>query len=240
MGELKKGGSNMEKEEKMIIFGTGSFAEVAYYYLAKDSPYEVVAFTADRVLITEEEKFGLPIVPFEDVEKLYPPNKFKMFVAIAYSKVNKVREEKYNQAKDKSYEFISYICSKAIVWDNVETGDNCFIFEANVIQPFVKIGNNVIIWSGNHIGHHSIIGDHCFIASHAVISGHCKIGSYCFIGVNATLIDGRTIAKECIIGADALIVKDTQKGGVYGGPPANLLRTVYDKELADKEGGEKI
>jgi len=230
--------SASHKKEKVVIFGTGSFAEVAYYYLSKDSLYDVVAFTADKDLITETEKFGLPVVPFEEVEKLYPPDEFKMFVAIAYSKVNKVREEKYNQAKEKGYELISYICSKAIVWDNVEAGDNCFIFEANVIQPFVKIGNDVIIWSGNHIGHHSIIEDHCFIASHAVISGHCKIEPYCFIGVNATLIDGRTIAKECIIGADALIVKNTEKGGVYGGHPATLLRTVYDKELADKEGGE--
>lgn len=230
-----------DKKGKVVIFGTGSFAEVAYYYLTKDSPYEVVAFTADKEFITGEKKSGLPVVSFEEVEKLYPPDEFKMFVAIAYSKVNKVREEKYNQAKEKGYELISYISSKAIVWDNVETGDNCFIFEANVIQPFVKIGNNVIIWSGNHIGHHTTIGDHCFIASHAVISGHCKIEPYCFIGVNATLIDGITIAKECIIGADALIiVKDTQKGGVYGGHPANLLRTVYEKELADKEGGEKI
>lgn len=233
-------GEKRDKKEKVVIFGTGSFAEVAYYYLVKDSPYEVVAFTADKGLITEGEKFGLTVVPFEEVEKLYSPDEFKMFVAIAYSKVNKVREEKYNQAKEKGYELISYICSKAIVWDNVKIGDNCFIFEANVIQPFVKIGNDVIIWSGNHIGHHTTIGDHCFIASHAVISGHCKIEPYCFIGVNATLIDGRTIAKECIIGADALIVKNTQKGEVYGGNPAKLLRTVYDKELADKEGEKNV
>jgi len=219
------------KKDKLVIFGTGSFAEVAYCYLTNDSSYDVVAFTADRDFITVKEKFGLPVVPFEEIEKHYPPSEFKMFVAIAYSKVNKIRAEKYKQAKEKGYELISYVCSKAIVWDNVELGDNCFIFEGNVIQPFVKIGNNVIIWSGNHIGHHTTIGDHCYIASHAVISGHCKIGPYCFIGVNATLIDGINIAEECIIGAGALIVKNTEKGGVYGGNPAKLLRTVYDKEL---------
>ncbi len=220
-----------EKKEKVIIFGTGSFAEVAYYYLIKDSPYEVVAFSVDRDFATSETKFGLPVVFFEDVEESYPPSKFKMFVAIAYSKVNKIRKEKYNQAKEKGYELISYICSKAIVWDNVEMGDNCFIFEANVIQPYVKIGNDVIVWSGNHIGHHTTIGNHVFIASHAVISGNCKIEPYCFIGVNSTINDGVTVTRECIIGANALIVKDTQKGGVYGGHPAGLLRTVYDKEL---------
>ncbi|HIP25014.1 MAG TPA: acetyltransferase [Archaeoglobus profundus] len=222
-----------EKREKIVIFGTGSFAEVAYYYLIKDSPYEVIAFTVDKNFITEKEKFGLPVVPFEEVEKIYPPDEFKMFVAVGYNKVNRVRAEKYYQAKEKGYELISYVCSRAIVWDNVEIGDNCFIFEANVIQPFVKIGNNVIVWSGNHIGHHTTIGDHIFIASHAVISGHCKIGSYCFIGVNATFREGITVAEDCIIGANALIIRDTQKGGVYGGQPAKLLRTVYEKELKE-------
>jgi sugar O-acyltransferase (sialic acid O-acetyltransferase NeuD family) len=224
----------MGKKCKVLIFGAGSFAEVVYYYLTKDSPFEVVAFTVDEKYITEKEKFGLPVVPFEKIEDVYPPDKFKMFVAIAYRNLNKIRAHKYREAKEKGYELISYICSKAIVWDNVEVGDNCFIFEANVIQPFVKIGNDVIIWSGNHIGHHTTIGDHCFIASHAVISGHVKIEPYCFLGVNATIRDGITIAKECLIGADALIIKDTQERGVYAGHPAKLLRAIDNKEPTDK------
>lgn len=40
-----------DKKEKVVIFGTGSFAEVAYYYLVKDSPYDVVGFTAEKLLI---------------------------------------------------------------------------------------------------------------------------------------------------------------------------------------------
>jgi len=220
--------------EKVVIFGTGSFGEVAYYYLTKDSRYEVVAFTADKGQFTEKEKFGLPVLPFENIEDICPPEKFRMFVAVAYRNLNKIRAKKYGEAKKKGYDLISYRCSKAIIWDNVEVGDNCFIFEANVIQPFVKIGNDVIVWSGNHIGHHSSIADHCFIASHAVISGHVKVGPYCFVGVNASIRDGVTIARECTIGADALIIKDTKERGVYGGHPAKLLRVVDPQGLTDK------
>jgi sugar O-acyltransferase (sialic acid O-acetyltransferase NeuD family) len=119
--------------------------------------------------------------------------------------------------KSKGYKLITYINSKATHWGEIEVGDNCFIFEGNVIQPFVKIGNDVIMWSGNHIGHDSSIGDHCFIASHAVISGNVRIGPYCFIGVNATFRDGIIVAPECIIGAGALILKDTIEKGVYKG-----------------------
>ncbi len=218
------------KYEKVVIFGTGSFGEVAYNYLMKDSPYEAVAFTVNEKYINVREKLGLPVVPFERVEDIYPPDEYKMFIAIAYSGLNRVRANRYNEAKRKGYRLISYVCSKAMVWDNVKIGDNCFIFEANVIQPYVVIGDDVIVWSGNHIGHHTVIGKHCFIASHAVISGHVKMGKYCFIGVNATIRDGITIADDCIIGAHALIIKDTEKGGVYGGHPAKLLRVVNSYE----------
>jgi len=214
------------KKGKLVIFGTGSFAEVAHYYLTKDSEYEVAAFTVDEENLTEKKKFGLPVVPFNRVEEIYPPETFGMFVAIAYRNFNEIRAKKCVEAREKGYELIKYICSKAIIWDNVTVGDNCFIFEANVIQPFVKIGDDVIIWSGNHIGHHTVIGDHCFIASHAVISGNVKIGPYSFVGVNATIRDGVTIAKQCTIGAHALIIKDTQERGVYGGHPAKLLRVA--------------
>ena len=59
----------------------------------------------------------------------------------------------------------------ATTWSDLDVGENTFVFEYNVIQPFVKIGNNVVLWSGNHIGHHVVIADHCFITSHVVISG---------------------------------------------------------------------
>lgn len=51
----------------------------------------MVAFTADRDFIEQEEFLDLPVIPFDDVEKLYPPERFKMFVAVGYQKVNTVR-----------------------------------------------------------------------------------------------------------------------------------------------------
>jgi len=205
--------------DKVIIFGTGSLGEVAHFYLTNDSDYEVVAFTANKSYITEDKFLGLPLVPFEEVEKIYPPDQFKMLVALSYAGVNKVRARIYQEAKNKGYELISYVSSKVTRWGDTRIGDNCFILEDVTIQPFVSIGNDVIIWSGNHIGHHVSIGDHCFITSHVVISGHVKVGAYCFIGVNATIRDGIEIASECVIGAGSLIMKSTREKDVYVARP---------------------
>jgi sugar O-acyltransferase (sialic acid O-acetyltransferase NeuD family) len=214
----------------VVLFGTGDFAQVACEYLHRDSPHEVVAFTVHEQYIEESELLGREVVPFERVEELHPPSKFAMFVALGFSGVNKTRRALYEECKGRGYELISYVNSRAIHWGDLDIGDNCFIFEANVIQPFVRIGSNVVLWSGNHIGHHTRIADHCFIASHVVISGNVTLGDETFVGVNATVRDGITVAPRCVIGAGALIMKDTEEGGVYS-VPGTQARPMKSWEL---------
>jgi sugar O-acyltransferase (sialic acid O-acetyltransferase NeuD family) len=216
---------------KVVVFGTGSFAQVVHFYLTNDSEHEVVAFTVHESQLTQTELLGLPVVPFESLAENYSPEAFKMYVAVGYKNLNRVRAAVYTEAKNKGYQLVSYISSKCTYWGTPVMGDNCFIFEDNTIQPFVKIGNDVIMWSGNHIGHHATIGDHCFITSHVVISGHVEVGSHCFIGVNATTRDSITIGESCLIGAGALIMKSTKDKEVY-----IAKRTYPDSRTSDEIG----
>jgi len=215
--------------KKVVIFGMGDLGKVVYFYLKNDSNNEVIAFTANEWAIKEKELFNLPVVPFEKIESVYPPSDYDMFIAVPYTKMNKIRERIFYEAKEKGYNFLTYINSKATTWGKIDVGENCFILENNVIQPFVKIGNNVIIWSGNHIGHHSIIGDHCFIASHVVISGKVTIEPNCFLGVNSTIRDGITIARECVVGAGSVILKNTKEREVYTSSSTEKLSITSDK-----------
>ena len=200
---------------KIVVFGAGKIAEVAYYYLTNDSPHEVVAFTVDGEYLTASELLGRPVVAAEEIHEKYPPGDFAMLVAIGYQQLNRVRAAKYEEARQKGYELITYVSSKASNVADVEIGENCLILENQSIQPGSKIGNNVTLWSGNHIGHHSTVGDHCFITSHVVISGTTVIEPYCFIGVNVSIGHGITIGCESILGAGSLVTKSTQPKSVY-------------------------
>ena len=207
------------KTKKAIIFGTSGQAEVMDYLLTNDSEYEVVAFTSTREYIKDENIFGRPLIPFEDIEKSYSPAQYDMHIAVGYNDKNRTREKFYQLAKLKGYHLLTYVSSRCTNYAK-NIGDNCFIFEDNTIQPFVTIGNNVILWSGNHIGHHSTIEDNCFVSSHVVISGHCTIGANSFLGVNATIRDGIKLGKLNILGAGALIVKNTVDNKTYIGTKA--------------------
>lgn len=203
-------------QNDVVIFGVSQLASLAHFYFKHDSSYNVVAFTVDKDYLTDEEQFeGLPVIAFEEVEKLYPPAEFKMFLPISFKRMSHLRREKYEAAKAKGYECVSYVSSKASTWADLDIGDNCFIFEDNTIQPYVKIGNNCILWSGNHIGHHTTIKDHVFITSHVVISGCCTIEEHSFFGVNATIRDETTIGRETLVGMGAVITKDTPPESVW-------------------------
>src|SRR4051794_9745630 len=104
----------------VIIVGAGKIADEAYFYLKNDSPHDVVAFSVDRAFMGGAEKHGLPVVPFEDVEQGYPPGEYKMFVAMGYQDLNRLRASKYEAAKAKGYELISYVSSRAANVGEVE------------------------------------------------------------------------------------------------------------------------
>jgi len=212
---------------KIVVIGDGETAELAYEYFTHDSPHEVVAFSVEEAYARRPSLFDLPVVSFEKVEEFYPPTEHKAFVAISYTQLNRVRSRLYQETKRKGYECTSYISSRAFVWHNVEIGENCFIFENNVIQYAVRLGNNVVLWSGNHIGHQTIIHDNVFISSHVVVSGYCEVGANCFLGVNSCVADKVKIANDCLIGMGAVIHKDTEERKVYVGNPGKPIKDSF-------------
>src|SRR5215471_8113342 len=85
-------GSDMAK---LVVFGTGDIARLAHHYFATDSRHEVVAFTVDRAYVKGDSFRGLPLVPFEEVARRYPPVSHGMFVALSYAQMNRLRADKY-------------------------------------------------------------------------------------------------------------------------------------------------
>lgn len=201
--------------KRAVIFGTTEFAQVARVYLRDDSEYAVEAFTVDRRFIESDSLLGLPVIPFEELTQTYPPAEFAVFLGVGYSRMNANRRDTYEACRKAGYTVPTYVHSSVLRWPETQIGDACFIFEENVVQPFVRIGDNCVLWSGNHIGHHTKIGDNVFIASHVVISGNCTIGDNCFVGVNATFRDGISVGSNTVIGAATVVLKDAASDAVY-------------------------
>lgn len=203
-------------KKPIVIFGTKAFAEVAHYHFTYDNPNSVVAFTVDAAYLTEPTFKGLPVVPFEEVEKQFSPAEYGMFVAIGFHKLNRERAEKVAEAEAKGYQLESFVSSRANIAPDLQVGPNTMIMEHASIHPFVQIGRNTVIWSGTRIAFHTRIGDHCWIVS-PIFGEAITVGDNAFIGLNATIGPGISIGKSNVIGAGALILKDTKDFEVYKG-----------------------
>lgn len=211
------------KTEPVVVFGTASLSSLAWFCLTNDSQWKVEAFTVDKEYFTQSTHEGLPVVPFEDLPKIYPPSATKLLISIGHTRINGLRMERFNRAIELGYELISYISTRASIWPNQCFGKNCLVYEHAIIQPFVKVGDNVIIRSGAHVSHHCIIGSHSFIAAEATFGGNVIVGERCFIGLGAVIRDGLKIAERTFIGAGAVVIADTEPDGVYVGNPARKI-----------------
>jgi sugar O-acyltransferase (sialic acid O-acetyltransferase NeuD family) len=207
----------------LLILGDSAFAEIAYEYFTHDSDYRVVGFAVEREYLRRESLFDLPVIALDEAPRRFPAASHSFYAALVYTQGNRLRARLYREAKALGYAPASYVSSRAFVWRNVILGEHSFVFESNVVQPFVTIGDNCVLWSGNHIGHHSRIGDDCFVSSHVVVSGFCAIGNRCFMGVNSTVANNISIGSDCVVGAAATIVRDVPDGrtvvGVWKGEP---------------------
>lgn len=225
----------MKTEKKLVIVGAGETGRLAFEYFRCDSEYEVVAFAIEGIFIKESLFCGLPVVPLEELNSLFPPESHYAFVAMGSAKLNRQRKMFYLRVRDAGYRCASYVSSRATIWHNAQIGENCFILEGNNLQPFTKVGNNVVMWSGNHLGHQSSIGDHCFITSHVVISGFCEIGEHTFIGVNATVVDQVKVSEDNFICAGALVTQDTECDQIYKASSAVLASMAARRYCRVKE-----
>ena len=71
--------------KKLVIFGLGDMASMAYLYFSEDPRYEITAFSISKAFMTSEQKtfYDLPIAPFEDIQNSHPSKEYDMFIAMA-------------------------------------------------------------------------------------------------------------------------------------------------------------
>lgn len=222
---------NCMNKKAVIIFGISKVAEIVWSSMTEDRAckWEPVAFTVDRAYMETDEKFGLPVVAFEDLEKSYMPQEYRMIVAVGYHDMNKVRAQKCREAEEKGYELISYVHSKADISGSVTVGKNTIILNAASIGPFSNIGNDVCIFNNATISHHVTVEDHVWITSGSVVGGNSSVGDHCFLGINSTVAHNVQIGSNNFIGTNAVITKNTKKDSVYIVPDTPRYRLSTDQ-----------
>lgn len=205
-----------------MLYGREELARLTWFCLSHDSADQVVAFTVRESELGDagDNLCGLPLVPFENLEKSHPPEDYHLLVAIGPHQVNAPRAARFEEGRAKGYRFAAYLSSRARVWPDLEIGAGCMIFEGATVEAFSHVGDNTILRSNCHVSHDGSVGNHVFLAPRSVMSGKCRVGDHSFLGVNSTLRDCVRVAPRCVVGAGAVVSASTEPDGLYVGVPA--------------------
>lgn len=211
-------------EKQLVIIGAGEFGKMAYHYFTDCTDYKIVGFAVEQQYRETDILENLPVIDFEEISSVFPPNQVDVFVAITSVARNQARTRIFRACKAMGYYCASFIHPSAIIGYGVTIGENVFIMEQVSVQYCVQVGNNCVIWEGCVLSHSGKIGDNCWIAPGVTLAGFCNIGENCFLGVGSVYRDGIYIAADTMVGAGAVIVKDIKlPGGTYVGNPGRKL-----------------
>ncbi len=210
---------NRERVQDIVIFGTGQIADVARVYIDAFGPGRVVGFTVDETYLDGDTHHGLPVVAWERLEARFPPDRVRLIGPLSYQRLNEFRRERHLEGRARGYSFASFI--HPTVQNLAESiGENAFILENCIIQPFVRIGDGCILWTACHIGHHTTIDDHCFLSSQVGVASNVRIGANCLIGGQVGIDNALSIGAGSYIQSRAMIRRDL--------PAESVVRHAFD------------
>lgn len=199
--------------DKVVIYGTGRHAELVAHEMKRNKLHEVIAFTVKKEYLNKSELNGYPVIPYEDLMRTYPPDKYKLFIAVGAQQVNRARTEVFNDAKTKGYHFVNCIWPIPNFPEDLIIGENVYVGQESAISNFVEIGDNVTIIA-SRIGHHCKIQNNSFISG-SILAGNVQVEKNVFIGLGSIIGPNITIGEYTVVGIGCAISKSTEPTSVY-------------------------
>jgi sugar O-acyltransferase (sialic acid O-acetyltransferase NeuD family) len=209
---------------KILLIGNAVTAQILYSYIRPDPRYKIVALAVDDAYLSNGGIEGVPSVGLSLMQVSFPPEKYRLMMAIGYSNLNKTRESLFLRLKGMGYAIETYVHPNACIYTDHSLGEGSVILPGAIIEPHVRVGANTMIWCNVTLAHHSVVSENCWIAAGTVISGQAKVLRNTFVGVNATVVNEVTVGEYNIVGAAALISKDTKPHSVHLARSAEPLR----------------
>lgn len=135
-----------------------------------------------------------------------------------------------------------FIAENAVIIGDVEIGANSSIWYGCVLRGDVhsiRVGSCTNIQDGTIV--HVTDGKFCTTIGSNVTIGHgavlhgCTLEDGAFIGMRATVLDGAVVEGGAMIAAGAVVTpnKRVQRGEMWAGSPARLLRRMSEEEMAN-------
>ena len=203
---------------KIAFIGSSDLAILAAHH-AEQIGYEVVGYFDDfkPVGVTDD---GLPILgKLNEIQGQFDQGQFDgVFIAIGYNFME-FRKSVYEKMVNDNIPILSIISKGTFVDASVKVGNGCFLLPGVTVDANTVLNNNIVLNTGATIAHDCTIDNHCFLGPGVTLAGFVKIGEQSFIGIGSSLIDNLTLCPKTQTGGGTVLIKSTEKPGLYLGVP---------------------
>lgn len=211
--------------KKVIVYGQAFLSKMLYYDARGNENFQIACFTVDAEYLENNilQQMPLPLVSFQEIRQLYPPEEYDMLALFDESSRMRERGKMYLKAKESGYRLRNYVSARADFAPDVVMGENNVIMGNTHIGMGGIMGNNNLIRQNVYLGHEFVMGNNNMIIAGCTIGGECRIKDNCFIGLGATIRNRLTIETESLIGAGSVVVKDTEPYSKNIGNPSRII-----------------
>ncbi len=202
---------------KVVLFGTGRGADVAYRFLTRDSDHEVCGFATEArssgsARLPRSSRGGVrgrgAAVPAGPIPDAHPARLSADERAYAQRNISPPRQ--------KGYGFISYVNSHFYRAEDLQVGENCFILDNQSISLDVtdrQQRRDVVDQPYRRPEHRS--SDHAWLASHVTVAANVMVRPIAFSASVRRSATADARADDTFVGANALVASNTAENSVH-------------------------
>jgi sugar O-acyltransferase (sialic acid O-acetyltransferase NeuD family) len=211
--------SKISQKKKLVVLGTGTFAEEVADLAEDTGRYEVVAFIEnwDKEK-TRQSKLGKPVIWIDDAAQL--SSNHEAVCALSTTQ----RWGFVETAAKMGFEFAKLIHPTARLSTQSVVGVGSLLSVGVIVAAHTAIGRHVIINRGCLIGHHTTLQDCVTVSPGANIAGAVTIGEGTYVGMGAVILDHLKIGSHSVIGAGAVVTRDVPDHVQVMGVPAKTTK----------------
>ncbi|MCE9675724.1 acetyltransferase [Paraclostridium bifermentans] len=202
--------------KKIIFIGAGGYAKSAIDALSLYN-HNIEGFIDDY---KEGKHLGYNILG-KDIDDIKTPKNYEYFISIGD---NIKRKNWYDKLKNKGLNLINIVDPTAILSDNTQIGEGCFIGKMAIINSDVLIGNNCVINTKALVEHGCRIGNHVNISTNSVLNGDVNVKDGAFVG-SCSVVNGQLcIGEKAMIGSGTVVIRDVESCSTVVGVPARKIK----------------
>ncbi len=202
------------------------FSKVLAREMTRDN-IRVEAFTVTEDFFPEVWEEEIPIIPFEDLNRLLGKDTFEILISIGYKRMNTNRSAFFEECDMRGYRIGSYVSSKARCYAE-SIGRGNLILEGCYLGDYVKVGDGNILAYDTFIGHHTQIGSFNYFAN-TTTGGAVEIGHHCFFGMRSIINNNVSVGDYTLLGSGSVLSADTKPHSMITTARNRVIETDIDK-----------